>query len=91
MKAMGLKILDFHSIISLTALLLIISMNAVKEKVMIQLFTESNDSRLRRSFTDLDETLAAVREVYGPKCDVGLIAGTIVNSNSEEIAEYGEY
>jgi len=42
------------------------------------------------TYDSLDAAVEAVRKTFGEDCDVGGIAGTIVDDEGQVVAEYGE-
>jgi len=55
------------------------------------LHTEAGDKLNGTTYTNRDEMLEAVRNLYGASCDFGITEGTIVNETSEElVATFGE-
>ncbi len=56
----------------------------------VVLWVDNEQPHNKGSFNSLDEAVEFVRNLYGPACDVGNIAGTIVDDEGQVIAEYAE-
>jgi hypothetical protein len=54
------------------------------------LHTDSGDKINGSVYGDRETMLEAVREVYGPSCDFGIAEGTILDSNEELVATFGQ-